>query len=153
ETRPALIYTPRSEGPHPVLCFLHGAGEAATNRKRNKDGQEEPPFPQFIGKLLANESPPWQANENKAYIRQFMVVCPQLERRRRWTPNDASWVDDLVYEALRFNRGDRRRLILSGFSYGGEGAFQVASASALAWKAIWAVDPAIQDGLPPYPHD
>jgi predicted peptidase len=146
ETRRALVYAPKSDGPHPILCFLHGAGEAAINQGTHS----KEPFPQFIDKLFAHRSPPWQASEMKAHANRFLVISPQLEGRRRWELSDAGWVDDLVYDTLRYHRGDRGRLILTGFSYGGEGVFQLASASALAWRTLWAVDPALQR-VPPLP--
>ena len=149
ERRRALIYTPNTEGPHPVLCFLHGAGEAATNHPR---GQPQAPFPQFIDKLDAHKSPPWQAAERRPHIGQFLVVSPQLEKRRRWTRDDAGWVNEIVDEAIDKHGGDVNRQVLTGFSYGGEGAFLLADAdprNPRRWRAIWAVDPAIQDGVPP----
>jgi predicted esterase len=136
-----LIFVPEGGGPHPVMCFLHGAGEAALD----KDGK-----PQSPAKLLANGSPAWHAEKGSAFASPFIVVCPQLERRRRWESADAPWVDSVVQAAVRDHGGDLSRLILTGFSYGGEGAFQIRSASKLAWPTIWAVDPALQR-VPPLP--
>jgi predicted peptidase len=137
----ALIYMPEGGGPHPVLCFLHGVGEAAAD----KEGKPQP-----LAKLLANGSPAWHAENGSAFMSRFLVVCPQLERRRRWETADAPWVDSVVQAAVRDHVGDLSRLVLTGFSYGGEGTFQIASASKLAWPTIWAVDPALQR-VPPLP--
>jgi predicted peptidase len=136
-----LIFVPDGAGPHPVLCFLHGAGEAAAD----KDGTPQP-----TAKLLANGSPAWHAEQGSAFVSRFLVVCPQLECRRRWESNDAPWVDAVVQAAVQDHGGDLSRLVLTGFSYGGEGAFQIASASELKWPTIWVVDPALQR-VPPVP--
>ena len=126
-----------------MLCFLHGAGEAATKDTAATE-------PQLLNKLLANHSPAWHAENGSAFLAPFLVICPQLERRRRWEQGDVEWVDNLVRTAIRDHDGDDSRLILSGFSYGGEGAFQLAAASAYKWTTIWAVDPALQR-VPPAP--
>lgn len=131
----ALVYVPEQRGgPLPVLCFLHGAGEAATDAAGK---------PQPLGKLLANRSPAWHAENGSPFVSRFLVVCPQLERRRRWEPSDASHVDAIVDAAIGHHGGDPARLFLTGFSYGGEGAFRIALASP-RWGTVWAVDPAIQ---------
>jgi dienelactone hydrolase len=90
-------------------------------------------------------------------VSRFLVVCPQLSKRRRWGGNkleflreDTTVVEALVTTAIRDHHGDASRLILTGFSFGGEGAFQVASVSKLTWSTIWAVDPALQR-VPPVP--
>jgi predicted peptidase len=136
-----LILVPEGAGPHAVLCFLHGAGEAAADR----DGKA-----QSLAKLRANGSPAWHAESGSAFVSRFLVVCPQLERRRRWENTDAPWVDSVVQAAVRDHTGDLSRLVLTGFSYGGEGAFQILAASKLVWPTLWAVDPALQR-VPPLP--
>lgn len=139
----ALVYRPiRADRLHPVLCFLHGSGEAAT---RFVDGAL---VSQPLEALLAHESPPWQTQQGKAFIEDFLVVCPQLEASRRWEPTDAPWIDRIVQEAIAQGQGDPSRLILTGFSLGGEGIFQLVRASALAWKTLWAVDPAFRPNTP-----
>jgi predicted esterase len=140
----SLIYVPDGAGPHPVLCFLHGAGEAATDR----DGHQ----PRPLSRVLTHRSPGWHAENGTPFVSRFLVICPQLGRTRRWEPADAEWVDTLVAHAISSLGGDASRLALSGFSLGGEGAFQLASASRFSWRAIWAVDPALQR-IPPTPPD
>ena len=136
--RRSLVYVPRRAGPHPVLCFLHGADEHGDGGGQN------------LCRLLEHGSPAWHAESGSAHVRDFLVVCPQLERRRRWEPSDAARVCNLVAAAARAHGGDLARLVLSGFSLGGEGAFRIASASALRWGTLWAVNPALQR-VPPSP--
>lgn len=140
----SLVYVPGASGPHPVLCFLHGAGEAAADR----DGLN----PQSLDAVLAHGSPGWHAENITPFVSRFLVICPQLGRTRRWEPSDAEWVDGLVAQAVGRNDGDVSHLVMSGFSRGGEGAFQLASASGHRWQTIWAVDPALQR-MPPQPAD
>jgi predicted peptidase len=140
----ALIFVPDGPGPHPVLCFLHGAGEAAADRT----GQQLQP----LTRVLTHHSPGWHAENGTSFAARFLVICPQLGQVRRWEPEDAEWVDALVSQAINQHGGDETRLAMTGFSLGGEGAFQLASASRHRWLAIWAVDPALQR-IPPTPAD
>jgi hypothetical protein len=141
DKRPFLLYVPDGTGPHPVLCFLHGFREAAVDRNG---------APQPLGAVLTNQSPAWQAENGSAFVSPFLVVCPQLNAQRRWEPADAAWVDAFVEMAIAEHHGDPSRMTLTGFSYGGEGAFQIASTSRMDWSTIWAVDPALQR-MPPLP--
>jgi len=136
-----LVYVPQGDGPHPVLCFLHGAGEGARDKKGS---------PQLLEKLFEHQSPAWHAENGTPFGSRFLLVCPQLERYRRWEPTDASLIDAVVETAISDYKGDKSRLVLTGFSYGGEGAFQIASESTHRWSTIFAVDPALQR-VPPYP--
>ena len=136
-TERTLVYVPRAPGPHAVLCFLHGAGESAAHS-------------QPLTKLLENRSLPWHAENGSRHLRSLLLICPQLESRRRWEPSDAARIDELVREAAREHQADATRLALTGFSLGGEGVFQIAAASAFDWPSLWAVDPALQR-VPPLP--
>jgi poly(3-hydroxybutyrate) depolymerase len=116
---------------------LHGAGESAAH------GQP-------LTKLLENRSLPWHAENGSRHLRSFLLICPQLESRRRWEASDAPRIDELVRQAAREHQADPARLALTGFSLGGEGVFQIAAASELDWPSLWAVDPALQR-VPPAP--
>jgi dienelactone hydrolase len=120
-----------------VLCFLHGAGESAAHGRP-------------LTKLLDNRSLPWQAESGSRHVQSFLLLCPQLDSRRRWEHSDAPRIDELVREATREHQADPTRLALTGFSLGGEGVFQIAAASSFDWPTLWAVDPALQR-MPPLP--
>ena len=137
----SLIYVPDGPGPHPLLCFLHGVGEAASNSGGD---------PQPLTTVLEHKSPGWHAEHATPFISRFIVICPQLERQRRWERSDAGWIDGLVSYVIDTFHGDPSRCILTGFSYGGEGVFQLAAANMRPWSTIWAVDPALQR-VPPIP--
>ncbi len=121
----------------PVLCFLHGAGEAA----RTGDGKE-----QGIEKLEEHGSPAWHAAINSPLVQDFIVVCPQRPERGRWTPSDdLDEVERILAKVYEEFQGDRTRTCLTGFSYGAEGVFEFAAKSQPdRWYALWPVDDAGQ---------
>jgi poly(3-hydroxybutyrate) depolymerase len=134
--RRALVYEPGSpppEGGHPILCFLHGAGEAALDAAGR---------PQSIDKLLENGSPAFQAQDDASFIRDFLVICPQLEARRRWHADDAQPVVDFVAQIAGELNGNPDICHLTGFSYGGEGVFIFAAEHPDRWSSLWSVTPA-----------
>jgi hypothetical protein len=108
----------------PVLCFLHGYDEG-------------PPTPLLEaaarhGPLAASASP---------RVDEFLVVAPQLPQRGDHWHRFAEEVWELAFDAARRFDGDRRALCLTGFSYGGNGVFDLAEAKPEAWAALWSVDP------------
>jgi len=132
-----LLYLPPSfeEAPErkwPVLCFLHGIGEAA----KKKDGLE-----QSIQALLDHGAPPWHAEINSPLIRDFIVLSPQLPERRYWDANDFEEITQLLETIYANFRGDRDRTFLTGFSIGGKGVFDFAAWGG-KWAALWPVDDA-----------
>ena len=146
-----LMHVPNGPRPHPVLCFLHGAREAALNGEG---------VPQPLTNVGRNQSPPGRAYQGSDFLAPFLVVSPQLPKERRWGGHqlqfldlDISEVDAAVTRAIESHGGDPTRLSITGFSYGGEGAFRVAHGSRHSWRSIWAVDPALQQALPPLPSD
>ncbi len=103
--------------------------------------------PQGLDALELHGSLAAHARAGSEFLRDCTVICPQLDTTRWWSEKDAGWIDKIV-ESLGLGGA---RLVLTGFSYGGEGAFQIASSSVLGWSTIWAIDPALQKGLPPLP--
>lgn len=111
-------------GPWPVLCFLHGYDEAA---------------PMDIRAALTLHGP--LRPGNPPIVRGFIVVAPQLPRAGdHWFRH----ADDVwrIVEAVRAEHGgDARRTYLTGFSYGGNGVWDVGLLLPGCWAALWAVDP------------
>lgn len=116
---------PVGQAGSPVLCFLHGLCEAA---------------PAEIRQALALHGP-LRHRETCQVIRSFGVVAPQLPTpESRWRDR----IDDvieIVRAAQRRFCGDPQRTVLTGFSYGADGLFEVAEADPGLWSALWAVDP------------
>ncbi|HEY8208229.1 MAG TPA: hypothetical protein VIG99_12155 [Myxococcaceae bacterium] len=140
ETR-GILFVPDAP-PRALVCFLHGVGESADGAGHTSDR---------LQLLLRHGSPAALADAGSPLVAGCLVLCPQLPERRHWLPADAEWIDLLVGDALREHGAPAGALLLTGFSRGGEGIFQVASASRYRWSALWAVDPALQPGTPPPP--
>jgi len=120
-----LVSLPAGPGPHPLLCFLHGYGEAA---------------PKPIDEALRRHGPLRSGNPARI-TEDFIVLAPQLpEAGDLWRPYAAK-VRTLVEEAIARYGADAGRLYLTGFSYGANGVFDLALIQPGAWAALWPVDP------------
>lgn len=122
-----LLSLPRggeSGEPRPVLVFLHGYNEGA-------------PTDLQAGMTLHG---PLRAG-NPSIAAEFIVVAPQLpEQGDLWR----AWDDEVRDIALRVQAehgGDPLRTYLTGFSYGGNGVFDIALLQPSVWVALWSVEP------------
>jgi pimeloyl-ACP methyl ester carboxylesterase len=108
-----------------LLCFLHGYAEAA---------------PMDIREALTLHGPLNPANPQRV-TETFIVIAPQLPfPGDRWF----RYADEVmaIAEAVREREGgDATRTYLSGFSFGGNGVFDLALLQPDSWAALWAVDP------------
>ena len=73
--------------------------------------------------------------------RDFVVLAPQLPRAADIWHRYADEVRDAVAELSAQHAVDKARMYLTGFSYGGNGVFDLALAQPDLWAALWAVDP------------
>ncbi|HET7462870.1 MAG TPA: hypothetical protein VFJ82_16570 [Longimicrobium sp.] len=112
------------DGPWPVLCFLHGYDEAA---------------PMEIRAALMRHGP--LRAGNPAIVRGFIVVAPQLPQAGDHWFRHADDVWHVIERVRGEHGGDARRTFLTGFSYGGNGVWDVGLLLAGRWAALWAVDP------------
>lgn len=123
-----LLSVPPSQetaGPRPVLVFLHGYDEGA---------------PTDIHRALTLHGPLRPGNPPIA-SEQFIVVAPQLPARGDLWLRSADAVREIVRQVQTEHEGDPRRTYLTGFSFGGNGVFDLALAQPGVWAALWAVDP------------
>jgi len=122
-----LLQPPRpgSPGPHPVLMFLHGFDEGA-------------PMP--VHEALTRHGPLRPGNAVDA-LQNFLVAAPQLPVRGDVWSRYAGAVRDILTTVLDEHAGDPQRSYLTGFSFGGNGVFDLASLQPETWAALWAVDP------------
>jgi predicted peptidase len=122
-----LLSVPAGEAtePRPVLCFLHGYDEAA---------------PAPIHEGVARHGPLRPGSARRA-LDDFIIVAPQLPRAGDLWHLYADVVRTIVEGVRAAHGGDRRRTYLSGFSFGGNGVFDLAIAQPDFWAALWPVDP------------
>lgn len=122
-----LLSLPPAPGaePRPVLVFLHGYDEGA---------------PMDIHRALTLHGPLRPGNPSVA-VYEFVVVAPQLPVRGDLWWRSADAVRDIVQRVRAEHGGDPRRTYLTGFSFGGNGVFDLALALPGLWAALWAVDP------------
>ena len=111
--------------PLPILCFLHGYGEAA---------------PRDIRRALTLHGPLRSSSAARAR-EEFIIVAPQLLVGGDLWSRYADVVRQIVAEVLSEHRGDSRRFYLTGFSFGANGVFDLGAAQPDLWAALWAVDP------------
>ena len=109
----------------PVLCFLHGYDEAA---------------PLDIQRALTRHGP-FQSSSAPQARTSFVVVAPQLPTAGDIWRRYATPVLQLVQDVRAQYAGNPRQTYLSGFSFGGNGVFDLAIEQPSTWAALWSVDP------------
>lgn len=123
-----LLSIPETKGDGdatPVLCFLHGYDEGA---------------PAEISGALTLHGP-LRPGSAEAATRDFIVVAPQLPERGDLWHRHADDVRRIVAGVQAAHGGDPRRTYLTGFSFGGNGVFDLGLRQPDLWAALWAVDP------------
>jgi hypothetical protein len=125
-----------STAPRPVLVFLHGYDEGA---------------PTDIHTALTRHGP-LRADNPPIAREEFIVVAPQLPACGDYWLRSADAVRDIVRGVQAEHGGDAARTYLTGFSFGGNGVFDLGLALPELWAALWSVDPTrvprIDPGLP-----
>ncbi|HPW68146.1 MAG: hypothetical protein WDA72_08080 [Desulfomonilia bacterium] len=126
----SLLSIPIGSGPErtlrPVICFLHGYDEAA---------------PLEIHRALRRHGPLRKSSSPMAR-EHFIIIAPQLP-----PPGGDVWfgyadpVRQIVQGIQAGYGGDPDRTYLTGFSFGGNGVFDLADLVPGLWTALWPVDP------------
>lgn len=109
----------------PLLCFLHGYDEGA-------------PLP--IRDALTRHGPLRSGSAVRARA-EFIVVAPQLPARGDLWHRHADAVQEIVREVQQAHGVDLERTYLTGFSFGGNGVFDLGLEQSELWRALWPVDP------------
>ena len=123
-----VIFVPvsyRSDKPTPAILFLHGAGE------RGKDNRLQ---------LLKGFAPYIKA---RAKTFPFLVVLPQCEMAEgrileSWSADqpDGKRALEALDDARKHYNFDEKRVVLTGWSMGGYGAWSLAMAEPSRWSAL-----------------
>jgi predicted peptidase len=114
-SRRYLIYRPaRSEGPRPLVLFLHGAGE------RGDDLEQ-----------VTVHGLPRRIREG--FRPDCIVVAPQCPFEQRWQPES---LIELLKQVEGDNDVDRDRVYLTGLSMGGSGVWALGMAQAHRFAAL-----------------
>ncbi|MBI5446100.1 MAG: hypothetical protein HY900_33415 [Deltaproteobacteria bacterium] len=124
---PFLLVVPENRGSdvHPVLLFLHGHDEG-------------PPTDLRVG---ITRHGPLRPGNTVAALDKFVIVGPQLPVRGDLWFQHANEVREIIRYVHEEHRGDPDRTYLTGFSFGGNGVFDLALLQPDTWTALWAVDP------------
>lgn len=109
----------------PILCFLHGYDEGG-------------PVP--IGEGLTRHGPLADTSSSRA-VGEFIVVAAQMPTRGDLWYRYADAVREIVEKVRERYGGDSRQTFLTGFSFGGNGVFDLALQQPGLWTALWPVDP------------
>ncbi len=131
---------------YPVLCFLHGRNECSVGPENN--GKPIMEALGVHGPLAGSDYRPQRGDFSQASElarTKFIVVSPQLPN-----PGGPVWsrknyrkaVIQTVRKIHKEQNGDPNRTYLTGFSYGGDGVFGIAThKKEMKWTALWVVDP------------
>ena len=112
------------DAPRPLLVFLHGYDEGAPTPLREGLTRHGP--------LAASAAPD---------AARFVVAAPRMPRAGDLWHRHADAVREIVREVQALHGADPARTCLTGFSFGGNGVFDLALALDDVWAALWAVDP------------
>ena len=108
-----------------MLLFLHGYDEGA---------------PLEITTGVARHGP-LRAGNPPHVVQEFIIVAPQLPRRGDLWYRYADSVAAILRVVQQQHSGDPQRSYLTGFSFGGNGVFDLGLLQADLWAALWPVDP------------
>ncbi|HEX8411539.1 MAG TPA: hypothetical protein VF883_21985 [Thermoanaerobaculia bacterium] len=117
-----ILSAPASPGPWPLLVFLHGYDEGAPTELE----------------AGVTRHGPLRRGSSKLATDEFIVVAPQLPLCGDVWVN---YADEVMALAKSIPDTDPSRFYLTGFSFGGNGVFDLALAQPGFWAAAWAVDP------------
>jgi predicted peptidase len=120
-----LLPAEHSTAGWPVLCFLHGYDEG---------------YPTPIEQGLTRHGP-FKAASSAAATGEFVVVAPQLPTSGDFWHRYDDEVRMIVEHVQKEYGGDPQRTFLTGFSFGGNGVFDLGLKKPDFWRALWPVDP------------
>lgn len=123
-----LSLPPRPRPGAALLCFLHGRGEAQ-------------PMDPITAMTMHGPLNPASAVDADGPDLPFIVVAPQLPVSGDLWHEQADRVAGLVQQVESRYDTDPARRYLTGFSFGGNGVFDLGQRQPGFWAALWSVDP------------
>lgn len=111
-----------------LLCFLHGRDEAQ-------------PMDPVTAMTTHGPLHPLSAIDDEGLALPFVVVAPQLPRAGDLWHEQTDRVAALVRQIETRHATDPGRRYLTGFSFGGNGVFDLGHRLPGFWSALWTVDP------------
>lgn len=131
-------YGSRTEESWPVIVFLHGYRECG-----------QPADSELCTEVLLTRHGPLKDGNPLSATNEFIVVVPQLPCSQSVGERgfDDNWIEyaetvkQIVNTVQKEYKGDSKRTYLTGFSYGGNGVFDLAFVQPDFWAALWPVDP------------
>lgn len=123
-----LSLPPHERSGAALLCFLHGHGEAQ-------------PMDAVTAMTMHGPLNPQSASDAEGLALPFVVVAPQLPVAGDHWHVQAERVADLVLQLEARYGTDPAHRYLAGFSFGGNGVFDLAHKQPDFWSALWSVDP------------
>lgn len=123
-SHPAAV-SDESSSRWPVLVFLHGYDEG---------------FSTPIHQGLTRHGP-FRPSSASVATSEFIVVAPQMPVSGDFWHVYADAVREIVQTIHEQEYGDPSRTFLTGFSFGGNGVFDLALQQPDVWRALWPVDP------------
>ena len=84
---------------------------------------------------------PLRSLKPSTYKDRFVILAPQLPVRGDLWYRHADTVRQIVLDEAKNFACDLRRLYLTGFSFGGNGVFDLSFGQTAMWAALWPVDP------------
>ncbi|MCX7874812.1 MAG: prolyl oligopeptidase family serine peptidase [Melioribacteraceae bacterium] len=103
-----LLYLPKDyeqKEKHPLMLFLHGAGERGDNLE-----------------LVKTHGPAKLVEQGKEF--PFVIVSPQCPKDKRWEPTDLIALIDYIITNYKI---DENRIYVTGLSMGGNGTWKLAA--------------------------
>ncbi len=109
----------------PLLCFLHGYDEGPPTHVRPALTRHGPLAPRSASIATS----------------EFIIVAMQMPRSGDVLGQSADAMQQIVRQVQAERRADPERTYLTGFSFGGNGVFDLALRQRDFWAALWPVDP------------
>ncbi len=138
------LYTPKAQGPRPMILFLHGGGNGGTDRIQHIAAdygcsQFTEKYPDFY--VMAPQAPERDFKEMVKMIGKRDFAHSDLPGEFGWYRGYLAAICDLIRGMIREGAVDGRRVYVTGMSMGGAGTLRAMSVGADLFAAAVPVCP------------